>query len=491
MQTQGNTSGAPAGVDAKFEVRVGAAAGSGGVDAPLTLAVGTVDITPSVPRWPSLWMGGYAGGPRGNHGDVARTLRAHCVVFYDQGTPNVLLRADIVHIPRDVHQAVRSRIVDAGLVADSADFMMMASHTHSGMYVGDTTPNPFIMMNLQPADIDAINLSTQILIDLLVQLVTDTLQVPPVAVTLGYAEGNTTIGYNRVDMPTVLSTVPVLLARAVSDNSPVALVFGYACHAVARGNDEVFDSDYCGEAAEQVERWLGVPALFLQGTAGDQQPADPQSPDQVANLGDQLARTIADVVVHGAFTPVTGPFATQLTEVDLPFTVDTSKASVRNQLRTRYQQRVNDNPPTEYVNRHAQVMLGQLDDGTLPTSIPMPIQCWKLGGLTIMGLAHEALSVYDGAVKALMPGKKVWVLGYTNEVACYVPGDEVSWAGGSKHFGYEAGWTDDPTITGENTAPMFFAWPAPLRFSPVGTTPPAVGSTQRIVLDACRTLLTG
>jgi hypothetical protein len=34
-----------------------------------------------------------------------------------------------------------------------------------------------------------------------------------------------------------------------------------------------------------------------------------------------------------------------------------------------------------------------------------------------------------------------------------------------------------------------YGWPCPLAFSPNGTTPPAAGSTQKAVLDACAALL--
>lgn len=449
----------------------------------LSMAVGEVNITPRWPPWPSLWMGGYGWGRRGNLGAVARELRAQCVVIYDDGVPNVLVRIDTVTLPRDVHQAIRARVVDEGLAA-SPDFVMMISHTHSGPFLGDTNPDPFVMMGLDPPDIAAVNGTTNIFQDKIVDLVRDTVAQVPTPVTLGYAKGSTEIAFNRAGLDTVLTDVPVLLAKDV-DGNPFAVLFGYACHPVSRGNDIVFDSDYCGRASEVITDRLGVPALFFQGTAGDHDPMGDRGPDRVVELGDQLADAVLLVIEDGRFTPVTGPIRTDEVEVQLPYSVDLTDPAAGEQLTARYEDRVRDNPAATVINRHAEVMLRRFSAGELGPAIPMPIQCWRLGGLSILALAHEAVSDYQVEIEKFVPGP-VWVMAYANEVACYVPVDRLLWAGG-----YEAGWIDDPHITGDGTSQMAFTWPAPLRASPQGGAPAAPGSIQRIVLDACRGLLLG
>jgi len=97
------------------------------------IAVGTTELTPKVQNgFASLWMGGYGWDPRGSSpGQVARELKAHCMVIWDDGYPNVILRADLISIPRDMNQYIRGTLVDEGLISDS-DFMMVSSHTHSG-----------------------------------------------------------------------------------------------------------------------------------------------------------------------------------------------------------------------------------------------------------------------------------------------------------------------------------------------------------------------
>jgi neutral ceramidase len=456
-----------------------------------TIAWEEAVITPTFPPWPSLWMGGYGWVPRGGrNGGVARHLRAQCMVIHDGDRPHVLLRVDVPTIPRVVHQTIRERVVSDGLVA-SNDFLISVSHTHSGPQIGCTRPDPFIVMGLTPADIVAVNGSTEVFVDALVELVRTAVNSDTVEVNLAYAEGDVQIGFNRIEGPDVLTGVPVLVARRTGDDAVCAVLFGYSCHPVSRGNDETFDSDFCGHASELVSERLGVPAFFFQGTAGDQDPEIPHGPDKVGQLGEKLADAVVDVVDNGAFTPVTGPIVSMYTEIELPFVVDLSRPEVQAELIGKYQARLDSAETTEWARRHAIVMLDQLKNGRTPTGVPMPVQRWRFDGLTILALGHEVLSHYHVAITELVDSP-LWIMGYANEVECYIPGDETLWAGVDVHIGYEAGWTDDPLITGDATNMMAYGWPAPLASSPRdlprdGDGSP--GSLQRTVMDAVRQIL--
>jgi len=457
-------------------------------DSDLQVAYNDLVITPHAPPWPSLWMSGYGWGKRSNNGAVARDLRAHCVVFHDSGSPNVLLRLDVVGIPRDVHQEIRRRVVEEEqLVADS-DFMISVSHTHSGPCVGDTHLDPFIMMGLDPADIDAVNGSTYMLMDVLVDLVRTTVQEDPADATLHYGVGQAELGRNRAGLDWVLTDVPVLLVRNGDNGDPFAVLFGYACHPVSRGIDSVFDSDFTGAAAEIIEDRLGIMALFFQGLAGDQEPVGDKGPGLVEELGDGLAQAVIDVVEQDDLTQVTGPFRTAITEVDLPLALDLTDDDVVADLRDRYQERLDDNGAPDYLRRHAQVIVDRIDAGALEASIPMPMQVWHVAGLTIVALAHEVLSTFDLLIRQLgeeLGVGNLWIMSYANETQCYVAADDKLWIGG-----YEAGWTDDPSIVGDGTSTMVYGWASPLRSSPPGTDPAAPDATETVVLAGCRELLT-
>ncbi|PKW00071.1 hypothetical protein ATK30_0144 [Amycolatopsis echigonensis] len=459
----------------------------------LAMSVGTLDVTPDS----NPWMGGYGWWLRANNDhQVARSLRAHCAVIYDNGSPNVLLRIDIVSIPRSVHQRVRDGVVSAGLVDASSDFLMASSHTHSGPIIGDR-PNPVVLLGVGPDEVKVINDYTDLYVDALVDLVRQTRQAAATPVTLNYAEGDAAFAKNRDDLPYVLPRVSVLLARRQSDGNPFAVLFGHACHPVSRNNDTVYDSDHPGFASEAIENALGVPALFFQGTAGDLNPITMSGDADVQNNGTVLADAVLDVVRNGSFQPVTGPVTTSLTEIQLPFTVDMTDPAAVAALRAKYQYRVDnikpdDTGPDGAARRHAQLIISQIDDGTVLKSVPMPIQCWRLGGLTVLALANEVLSGYDIGIRG-MGVAPLWIMSYANEVNCYVPSDEVSWAGLDRNYGYEAGWntwwSGDSTIAGVGTAACSYDLPAPLRFSPPGTSPATPDSTEGILMAACRAVL--
>ncbi|MDX8143983.1 hypothetical protein SK854_17830 [Lentzea sp. BCCO 10_0061] len=449
-------------------------------------AVGEVDITPENPPYPSLWMGGYGWGPRGNHGAIARRLRAQCLVLWDGGVPKVLLRADLISIPRDVNQAIRGTLVAEGLVAAN-DLMLLASHTHSGPLYGDTKPSPHVMMGLSQADVDAVNGTTWLITDALVQLVRDTLNLERTDVTLSYAEGEAKIGHNRVaDDFSVLDTVPVLRLDN-TDGDLFAVVFGAACHPVSRGNDEVFDGEFPAVASELIENELGVPALFVQGACGDQEANNPHVPATTEQLGTVLGQAVLDVLGDDGFDAVTGPVATAMTEVDLPFHTNTANPDVLAAVRAKYKLRLKVMPQTDPNRRHAALMVKLIDGGQLPTSMPMPIQRWRFGGLSVLALAHEPVSAYDVKLHAAFPGN-LWVMGYANECEGYVADNDTLRSGGNLHAGYEAGWNQgDNAIAGINSYCVSYAWPGPLKFS--DTAVPAAGTTERIVMDASLGLL--
>jgi hypothetical protein len=454
------------------------------------IAVGTTELTPKVQNgFPSLWMGGYGWDPRGSApGQVARELKAHCMVIWDDGYPNVMLRADLISIPRDMNQYIRGTLVDEGLISDS-DFMMVSSHTHSGPLVGDIRPNPYILMNLTPADIDAVNGTTNKLIDLLLDLVRSTLNKTRTTVTFRYAEASVAIGYNRRGGSTVLKTVPILVARKANNNR-VAILFGAAAHPVTRGNDTWFDCDFPGRAATQIQNSLGVPAMFFQGTCGDQNGGNandipPQGDGLVVNIGDKLANAVINKInANTGFTNVTGPIMTRMEEVNLPFSVDTTNPTVIANLRSRYVARMNASNSSNPNYRHAKLMVEMIDGPGLPTHIAMPIQRWQFNGLTILAMAHEVLSSYHVKLKAAYPGK-LWIMAYANEVEGYIGADAELWDGG-----YESGfeWPDN-TIAGEGSYCVSYMWPVPLKASPVGVTPAVAGSTEKLVMDACLDLL--
>lgn len=421
-----------------------------------------LDFTPG----PGVPMGGYGWGvDRRTSTDAPRRLKAKCVVLVDaQGQAVVLVSVDVISTPRHVYHDIRQRLLDSGAIADSASFVLAQSHTHHGPMVG-AVPDPYVLLGNEDA-VEDTNRFTEGFTTAVVDLVRRTAAGASTPVRLGYAEGLAHVSVNRVGLPWTPREVPVLVARHADSGQPELVLFGHACHPVcqAHGTTTV-DSDYCGRAAEEVERRLDVPAMFFQGAAGDLEPPGHLKGGEgaVVTVGDQVADAVVAMVRNQAFIPVTGPFRTAIEEVSLPFSVDTGDPAVLADLRARYQERIDDlgdHGADGAGRRHARRMVAMIDEGRLPTSMPMTLQRLDLGGLTVLTMAHEVLSGYHVGTK-LKYTRPLWIVAYANHVDCYVAADDVLWAGG-----YEAGWRGTDDIAGIGTAANAYSLPAPLKAFP-------------------------
>lgn len=429
-------------------------------------------------------MGGYGWSERRSDGSAVegRRLRAQCAVLTDAtGHVVVLLRVDVISVPRAVYLEIVTRLVSAGLVASPADFVLAQSHTHNGPMVG-RVPDPYVLLGNEE-DVALTDAFTAEFVGVLVRLLTRARAAAPVQVSLGYAEGQAYLAVNREILGWAPPDVPVLVARRVSDGALHAVLFGHACHPVCHPfATRTFDADHCGRAAAEVTRRLGVPALFFQGAAGDLNPASMGSESALRLTGDRLADSVVAMVRNNAFLPVDGPFRTAAETIDLPFSVDLADPAAVERLRRKYQQRVDANGTEDSVRRHAERMLDLISRGALPRSLPMTVQRLDLGGLTVLALAHEVVSGYHVGTKNEY-AKPLWIMAYANHVDAYVVADDLLWRGG-----YAAGWQDDPEIAGAGTAALSYLMPAPLRASPRDR-PGAPDCTEGLVTGAIRRLL--
>jgi hypothetical protein len=247
---------------------------------------------------PGTPLGGYGGFPRrawlpdvlGRHPNafwfrpaqgVRDPIRARALVLDARGTRVLWLTVDLVG-------------TDPGLVAELADrlrardgaayaaIIVSASHTHSGpgayadsalfgLLAVDRLSGPVresIVAGLAEAAREA-----------------QARQVPAV---LGASRVEVRgIADSRVHGP--LDPELGVLRVAGVDGRPVSLVWNYAIHGTALGRDNfLFSGDLMADAAERIERELGVPALFVNGAVGDVSPR-PRGWAGVAEAGQALA----------------------------------------------------------------------------------------------------------------------------------------------------------------------------------------------------------
>lgn len=387
--------------------------------------------------------------------ETARPLYARCLVLFDNGVPNVLVTVDVLGLPRSLHQPIRSQVTALGVA--NSDFIIAATHTHQGPVLDDRL-DPIVAYNLDPTtEIPIVHSYTSWLLNTIVGLVKTVLAAPSVDCQLEYGLDSTDIATNRRGLQWVDYAVPVLLARSTSDPSHLAaVIFGYACHPIEAGRAQTYDSDYPGVAEARIEAaFPGCTAFFLQGAGGDQNPRVWGMTAFVPDIGTSLYRAVLRVAQSGGRV-LSSPVNTQYQELNLPFDFQISQSVMAGKYRARL------DGGSSPQGRHAQEMINQINAGTLPTGMPLPVQMWKFGGtppLRLAAVGGELICGYSVLFKTRLGGSvNLWVVGYANECPCYIPSDQLMTLGG-----YEPGWeSSDPTIAGIGGSIMYYGWPCRL-----------------------------
>ena len=429
--------------------RLGVPSGRGDLVA-FAISTAKLDITPSSGANPYMAGYGIQGGARVVHTDSphAQPLYARCVVLWDNGSPNAIITLDLLGIPREVHRAVRPRLVRLTNWA-SSDIVILASHTHNGPVVGRNALNAYVSYEL--VGLDLIDSYTEWVENRIVAVVDEALKAARTSVSLDYRVATMSFAFNRAGLPTTETAVPVLTARR-SNGTIRAVLFSYGCHPVSAGWQEEWDGDWPAEACHQIEDATDAFALFIPGPAGDQDPSGVRG----WGLRDSHGRSLANAVVSATEAggrSLSGPIYSQLREVQLPLDITATTANLA-AVRAAFAARMgNPSGQPAWYQRHAQSMITRIDSGTYATSVPNPSQVWHVGGSPTLRMAFvggELVSGYGAYFRARYGGTNGLLIGgYANEINSYVPANNFLPPLAPSWGSYEGGWDPDyPGIAG-------------------------------------------
>jgi neutral ceramidase len=401
--------------------------------------VATVLINPELP----MWMSGY-GRRTAPAQEIAADLKAKALALeHRSGQRLVIVTTDLLGIPRNLRDAVGSRVARQFALPDEA-LILNASHTHCGpeLRAVDT-----VLGRAEAARAGRVASYQSELEARLASVVGEALsRLAPARLAYSRAHAGFAMNrrpnhqlhpgnprYGKVPNPDgpVDHDVPVLIATG-ADGGTLAVLFGYACHNTT-SNESVFHGDYAGFAQQALEGTLpGTTALFLSGCGGDQNPY-PRRSAHAGRSGIELAKlhgqTLALAVESALDAPrmeLAGDLRVALATVDLPYL----PAPSRSELETRA------SSANRQVREYAQALLELLEkDGGLPRSYPYPVQVVQFGTqLTLVALASEVVVDFSLRLKRELPGGAVWVSAYNNDFMGYIPSRRV-WEEG----GYEGG----------------------------------------------------
>jgi neutral ceramidase len=382
--------------------------------------VASIDITPGA----SLWMAGFARRKQASQG-TALPLHAKALALQvDDGPSSVLVTVDLLGLTARITDRVSADVRRRHRIA-RANLLFNASHTHCGPVVDEQLSVAYDLSHEQWA---ATRAYTAELEGKLSRLISDALsRLRPARITHDHGQAEFAANRRVAFTPEgpVDRSVPVLRVDG-ADGSPIAIVFGYACHnTTLQDNFVQYHGDYAGVAQAALEkRHPGTTALFVTGCGADANPKPRGTLELVEAHGTALADSVDRVLAGGA--AIEPALRTQYGNVDLPFVDRNTREQWLKQLQI----------DEVYLQRYAALMAAIVArDGRLPEAQRAPVQVWQLGSqLTLVALGGEVVVDYALRLAREYPGRRMWVAGYSNDVFGYLPSLRVLREGG-----YEGG----------------------------------------------------
>jgi len=276
------------------------------------LEVGAAVVTLRVP--PGAPLGGYGSGARrlflpdifgrtphtfwlAPHAGTLDPLAARALVLDDGASRLVWIAADLVAVDASFRQEVGEELARAGVTATT--LIISASHTHSGpgAFI-DSTLFGFLVVDRYDAAVRGA----------LVRDLVDAARAAAAAkrpARAGTAElRGPDLTRGRLGRP--LDREIVVLKLVSEADVPLALVWNYAIHGTMLGSRNLrLSGDVMGVASRDLERALGVPALFVNGAVGDVSPRHHGEP-ALGSDGAELAAAVRRAAARATGRGVSG-----------------------------------------------------------------------------------------------------------------------------------------------------------------------------------------
>lgn len=413
-----------------------------------------------------MWLAGWA-ARREPAKEKAMELWAKALALEGAaGERVVIVTADLIAIPRTLAEVVAARVLKRhGLARER--ILFNASHTHTGPEVRpDKVPffeiPPEFAAKIPPYVAELETRFGAVIAAALGNLTPASLHAHH-AIAAFAANRRSSAGPTDHDVP--------ILAVKDADGKPIAILFGYACHALALPPTFcAYHGDYAGIAQARLEeKFPGATALFLAGAGADQDPAPRGTLEICDQHGAALAASVAHPISGGAAPSprsdempwrglrgsiIAPTLAVALEEVALDLLPLPSWEALQGDLHS-------DDPPRR---RKASFLLDALAaKRELPVTQTSPVQVMRFGGeLLLIALGGEPVIDYALQFKREFVAERlpapaeakrfnyVWTAGYSNDMFGYLPTRRVQQEGG-----YEAGraalWSALPTPIAETS----------------------------------------
>ncbi|MFP3903906.1 MAG: hypothetical protein ACLFWB_06640 [Armatimonadota bacterium] len=397
-------------------------------------------ITPENP----IWMTGFAARTEPSDGKY-NDLEASVVVFESGDTRVGIMALDLVGIDEFFLVPIREKAAELGIEPEA--MLVNCSHTHCGPAVRK------VRGSIRKFDEEYLQWLQETLDGLLEEAVVDLQDAE-----LDYSIAPCTLGINRRRKPEddepagMLPTpekpidmdVPVL--RVLSPDREVrAVLFSYACHPTTMGGQKL-GTDFPGPARDVIrsDYETAVP-IFLQGCGGDVKPRNianrrfASGPlETVYEIGHELGRAV-QAALCGTPEPLGDSLAASSAMADLPARDPMDEDEMRALENGNKWEKKWAKAARKTIEEH----------GELATVLPVEVQALNIGGLIICAMGGEICVGNGLELKQQFPDTKLWTLGYSNLLRCYVASRGEHADGGyevERSFLYS--WTPQPRPLG-------------------------------------------
>jgi len=218
----------------------------------------------------------------------------------------------------------------------------------------------------------------------------------------------------------------VILLRRTDNDTVMAAIWHYACHATAVVPPNAVSADFPGAVRRALRRQLGdVPCVFVQGFCGDISPKIMRAPSPLSSRLRSLMRL-----------PITGPTFPSSTPDDYIRWSEGLAAAV-----VRIAQSRMDRPPAtgSLATGLADVALSSLFQGRTPDK-PLTVQTLRLGAIELMALSAEVTMEWQPILESKVPprdGTLRLYAGYLGTLYGYLPTPDQIRQGGYEVTGFQ------------------------------------------------------
>lgn len=445
----------------------------------LRAGVARVVITPPV----GIRMLGYTVQEAGSQG-IERELLATALVLADDTTQAVIIACDIVFIQNPHCDRIREHI-GRRLGIPAANILINCSHTHLGPMLPGWQRQSDEEEQMQQRYVAFL----QEALAGVAAMAQKNLQ----PARLGSAKGTAPLGINRREkLPdgTVIigenpngpidRTVDVIRIDDLSGR-PTATISSAACHTVVLGPKTlVLSPDFIGPARQIIESATNAPSLFLQGAAGNINPAcgiGSGGPDQFddslrmgAMLGGETLKVWGQIRTHHRHGPrrvvksvaaisvwdyeplpaeTVSCFGVTRQRLIMPLAPMPSREQADRQLaeyRAKYEETLKSGSTQGAKNvaqrmfQWAELVAGHVARGEMQVTREIEIWAMRLNDLAIATVSAEPLAELGLEVKQRSPIAHTLFLGYSNGCIGYIPPPSAFAEGGMEvvesHYNY-------------------------------------------------------